>query len=97
MARNVPTAISSRAEKCLDLSEKWTDLGERNTYLDNAIYDFRTWVRDNSVFSNDRMCLDWRLRAFDKLGSDIQALLDTFSSFISSMCRGKSFDCRSPL
>jgi hypothetical protein len=85
VAKNVPVDISNRAAECLQLLERWKRKDASGLPpAQNAVFLFRLWATNNFVFTNDRMCLDWRLRNIAVLASVIRDLLDSFKTTLSS-------------
>ncbi|OQV08585.1 hypothetical protein CLAIMM_12832 [Cladophialophora immunda] len=82
---NIPAEISNRAAECLQLLERWRrEDASGLPSAENAVFLFRLWAANNFVFTNDRMCLDWRLRNVAVLASVVRDLLDSFKTALSS-------------
>ncbi|KAK4207523.1 hypothetical protein QBC37DRAFT_379987 [Rhypophila decipiens] len=89
MASNIPNAISDQAEECLKQLEYWKKVDKQYTSrADDAISLFRIWCIDNFVFTNDEMCLDWRLRNVPVFSASIQSL---FEDMLASVRKAVSY------
>ena len=85
MEPNVPSDISTRAEECLRLFERWhiSDDPRPPPEAKNSAALFRLWATNNFVFTQNYMSLDWRLRNAGVIATVIQDLLDSLKTSLS--------------
>lgn len=84
MEPNVPSDISTRAERCIRLFERWQLSNDsKSPEPENSAALFRLWTMNNFVFTQDHMCLDWRLRNTGVIATVVKDLLDCLEARLS--------------